>query len=109
MRRTRASEEVRREQILRAAFEVAAGEGLAGLTLRAVAREAGLSHALVLFHFKRKELLLQELLRWLLDTTSVLDVSEDIARFPRALDRLHALLQQEMARLSHDPRHIRLF
>jgi TetR/AcrR family transcriptional regulator, transcriptional repressor of bet genes len=108
-RRTRASEEVRRAQILEAAFEVAAKEGLAGLTVRAVAAEAGLSHALVLFHFKRKELLLQELLRWLLETTSVLKVSEDIARFPRALDRLHALLQQEMARLSHDPRHIRIF
>ncbi|MQA91526.1 MAG: TetR family transcriptional regulator [Gemmatimonas sp.] len=109
MGRTRAPEEVRREQILQAAFEVAARDGLAGLTVRAVAVEAGLSHALVLFHFKRKELLLQELLGWLLETTAVLEVSEDIARFPRALDRLHALLQQEMSRLSHDPRHIRLF
>jgi TetR/AcrR family transcriptional regulator, transcriptional repressor of bet genes len=109
MRRTRASEEVRREQILRAALEVAAKEGLAGLTVRAVATEAGLSHALVLFHFKRKKLLLQELLRWLLDSTSVMEVPEDIARFPRALDRLHALLRQEVARLSHDPRHIRVF
>ena len=106
---TRASEEVRRDQILRAAFEVAAKGGLPGLTVRGVAAEAGLSHALVIFHFKRKELLLQELLDWLLQTTSVLDVSEDIARFPRALDRLHALLQQEMTRLSHDPRQIRIF
>lgn len=109
MRTRRAPEEVRREQILQAAFEVAAKEGLAGLTVRAVAAKAGLSHALVLFHFKRKALLLQELLGWLLETTSVLEVSEDIAHFPRALDRLHALLQQEMARLSHDPRHIRVF
>jgi AcrR family transcriptional regulator len=109
MARTRAPEEVRRQQILRAAFEVAARAGLAGVTLRAVAAEAGLSHALVLFHFKRKDVLLQDLLEWLLVTTSVLEVSEDIARFPRALDRLHALLQQEMSRLSHDPRHIRVF
>ncbi len=109
MGRKRAPEEARREQILRATFEVAARNGLAGWTIRGVAEEAGLSHALVLFHFKRKELLLQELLGWLLETTSVLKVSEDIARFPRALDRLHALLQQEMSRLSHDPRHMRLF
>ena len=105
----RAPEDVRREQILRAAFEVAAREGLEGLTIRAVAGEAGLSHTLVLFHFGRKERLLEELLVWLLATTSVLHVSEDIARFPRALDRLHALLQQEMARLSHEPRQTRLF
>jgi TetR/AcrR family transcriptional regulator, transcriptional repressor of bet genes len=109
MRRTRAPEGVRRGQILAAAFEVAAREGLAGLTVRAVAAEAGLSHALVLFHFKRKDLLLQELLDLLLRTTSVLEVSEDIASLPRALDRLHALLQQEMSRLSQDPRHLRLF
>jgi TetR/AcrR family transcriptional regulator, transcriptional repressor of bet genes len=104
-----AAEAVRRAQILRAAFEVAAREGLGGLTVRAVAAEAAVSHALVLFHFKRKERLIDELLDWLIATTSVLEVSEDIARFPRALDQLHALLQQEMARLSHQPRHIRLF
>jgi AcrR family transcriptional regulator len=109
MGRTRAPEEVRREQILRAAFDVAAKNGLSALTVRAVALEAGLSHSLVLFHFKRKDLLVRELLGWLLATTSVLEVSEDIARFPRALDRLYALLQQEMSRLSNDPRHIRLF
>lgn len=105
----RASEDVRREQILRGAFEVASREGIGGLTIRAVAAEAGLSHALVLFHFERKERLVHELLDWLIETTSVLHVSEDVARFPRALDRLHALLQQEMARLSREPRHTRLF
>lgn len=38
---------------------------------------------------------------------AVLHVSEDSARFPRALDRFHALLQQETARLAHEPRHRR--
>jgi TetR/AcrR family transcriptional regulator, transcriptional repressor of bet genes len=109
MARKTAPEEVRREQILRAAFEVAAREGIAGLTVRAVAVEAGISHALVLFHFERKERLVHELLDWLIATTATLHLSEDIARFPRALDRLHALLQQEMARLTHEPRRIRLF
>ncbi|HEU4456705.1 MAG TPA: TetR/AcrR family transcriptional regulator [Longimicrobium sp.] len=105
----RASEDVRREQILRAAFEVASREGIGGLTVRAVAAEAEVSHALVIFHFQRKERLVHELLDWLIETTSVLRVSDDIAHFPRALDRLHALLQQEMSRLSHQPRHTRLF
>jgi TetR/AcrR family transcriptional repressor of bet genes len=101
--------DVRREQILQAAFEVAAGEGLGKLTIRAVAARARVSHGLVLFYFRRREALVHELLEWLLATTSVLYVSEDVALFPRALDRLHALLQQEMARLSREPAHTRLF
>jgi TetR/AcrR family transcriptional regulator, transcriptional repressor of bet genes len=105
----RASEAERREQILRGAFEVASREGIGSLTIRAAAAEAKVSHALVIFHFQRKERLVHELLDWLIEATSVLHVSEDVARFPRALDRLHALLQQEMARLSHQPRHVRLF
>lgn len=109
MVRRRASEKERREQILGAAFEVAARDGVAGLTVRAVAAQAELSHALVLFHFGRKEHLLQELLEWLLATTSVFDVPEDVFSFPDALDRLYALLQQEMVRLTHEPRHVRLF
>ena len=105
----RAPMDVRRGQIVEAAFEVASREGIGGLTIRAVAAEAGLSHALVVHYFERKERLVHALLDWLIETTSVLRVSDDVAAFPRALDRLHALLQQEMARLSHQPRHTRLF
>lgn len=99
----------RREQLLRAAFEVARREGIPGVTVRAVAARAGVSHALVLFHFRRKDALLRGLLDWLLADMAVLHMSEDIAAFPRSLDQLHALLQQEMARLSEQPEHTRLF
>ena len=109
MARKRAPEDVRREQILQGAFEVASREGIGRLTIRAVAAEAEVSHALVVHYFRRKDRLIYALLDWLIETTSVLHVSDDIARFPRALDRLHALLQQEMARLGHQPRHTRLF
>jgi AcrR family transcriptional regulator len=109
MRRTREPEEARREQILMAAFAVASRDGISGLTVRAVAAEAGISHALVLFHFGRKERLVRGLLEWVIGGTAVLHISEDIARFPHARDRLHALLQQEMSRLSHQPQHTRLF
>jgi len=67
------------------------------------------SHALVLFHFGRKNRMVRELLDWVIAHTAVLHISEDIARFPHARDRLHALLQQEMVRLSHQPDHTRLF
>ena len=109
MGRERKPEDERREQILQAAVAVAGQEGVEGLTVRAVAAEAGVSHALVLFYFGRKERLVLELLDWAMATTAVLHVSEDVAQFPYARDRLHALLQQEMARLSHQPRQTRLF
>jgi TetR/AcrR family transcriptional regulator, transcriptional repressor of bet genes len=108
-KRTRIPEEARREQILEAAFHVACRESIGKLTVRAVAAEAGVSHALVLFHFGRKERLVHDLLDWVLDSTSVLHISEDIARFPHARDRLTALLEQEMSRQSHQPEYTRLF
>lgn len=109
VRRKRALAGVRREQILSAAFEVASRVGVANLTIRGVATEVGVSHALVLYHFGRKDDLLHGLLEWLIEATSVLELSEDISRFPRAIDRLHAQLQQEMVRISCQTRHVRLF
>jgi AcrR family transcriptional regulator len=109
MRKRRVQEDVRRDQILGAAFAVACRQGIGGLTVRAVATQAGVSHALVLFHFGRKDRLVNELLDWVIAGTAVLHISDDVARFPHARDRLHALLQQEMTRLSHQPDHTRLF
>lgn len=108
-RAKRMSENARREQILEAAFAVACRSGIGGLAVRAVAAEAGVSHALVLFYFRSKEAVLHGLLNWLIADMAVLHVSEDIASFPHARDRLHALMQQEMARLSRQPEHTRLF
>jgi AcrR family transcriptional regulator len=109
MRGKRVPEAMRREQILEAAFAVACREGIGRLSVRAVAAEARVSHALVLFHFGRKDSLVHELLEWVIAGMAVLHISDDVAHFPHARDRLHALLQQEMARLSHTPEHTRLF
>jgi TetR/AcrR family transcriptional regulator, transcriptional repressor of bet genes len=108
-RTKRVPEKERREQILTAAFRVACGAGIAKLTVRAVAAEAQISHGLVLFHFGSRDRLVHGLLDWVIEGTTVLHISEDVARFPHARDRLHALLQQEMARLSHQPDQTRLF
>lgn len=105
----RAPEQERRDQIMRAAYDVALREGIDGVTLRAVAAEAALSHGLVIFYFKQKDQLIGALLDRVLATTAMLDVSEDVARLPGAPDRLRALLRQELARLAHEPRDIRLF
>jgi len=99
----------RRSQIIAAAYDVAAAHGLDGLTVRRVAAKAGVSPGLVLFHFQAKDQLVVELLDWLLETTTVLHVSDKIARIPSPLDRLLALLQQEMNRLSSEPRRMLVF
>ncbi|HEV2180028.1 MAG TPA: TetR/AcrR family transcriptional regulator [Gemmatimonadaceae bacterium] len=106
---TKAPEEERRSQILTAAFDVAARRGLDGLTTRLVAQRAQWSAGLVPFHFKTKEHLLVALLDWLLSSTTVLHVTDDIAGIPEPLARFLALLEREMHRLSSEPRRIRLF
>ena len=78
----KAPETERRAQIMRAAFEVAARDGLEGLTVRKVATRARLSSGLVLFHFSTKEQLIVALLDWVLATTTVLHITEDIASIP---------------------------
>jgi len=105
----KAPEATRRDQILKAAYEVALGKGIDGLTMRAVAARAKLSHGLVHFHFKDKAQLVSALLDRVLATTTVLHVPAVIAHIPRAQDRLRALVRQEMDRLAKEPRGIRLF
>jgi TetR/AcrR family transcriptional regulator, transcriptional repressor of bet genes len=105
----KAPETARREQILQAALAVALRRGIEGLTVRAVAAEARLSHGLVHFHFERKERLVLALLDWVLEATLTLPPSAEPARTPDPLQRLRTLLRREMERLSHEPALTRLF
>lgn len=57
--------DARRQQLIEATIAVIATRGLARLTLTDVARAAGISHGLVLFHFDSKENLLAETLAYL--------------------------------------------
>src|SRR5512132_1510953 len=102
MPRRRAPGSVRRSQIIAAAYSIAAARGLDGLTVRRVAAKAGVSTGLVLFHFETKEHLVIALLDWLLETTTVLHVGDEIARIASPLERLVGLLRQEMDRLSSE-------
>ena len=95
----RASETLRRQQILQAAHQVALRQGIDGLTVRAVAARARLSHGLVLFHFKRKDQLVSALLDRVLAATLTLQVTEEVARTGRPLDRLRALLLGPVPRI----------
>jgi TetR/AcrR family transcriptional regulator, transcriptional repressor of bet genes len=102
-------EESRREDILRAAYDVAARHGIEALTLRAVAERADVSHGTVLFHFRRRDELVATLLDRVLYATVVLRVPEDVAGLTRPSEQLGALLNFEMERLSEESRHFRLF
>ncbi len=93
------SEVLRREQIVQAAFRVAAREGLEQLTVRLVANEAELSTGLVFFHFKSKDALLLALLDWLLDSLFEHWKASD-ALSPT--ERLLALIQLDLQDLSPD-------
>ena len=105
---TKASEAIRRGQILDAAYHVAAKRGLQGTRIQEVAARAGVSHGLVLFYFKSKRGLVLALLDWLLTTTTDLQLGADVLRLTTPLARLRALMRQEMSRLSSEPLRIRL-
>jgi TetR/AcrR family transcriptional regulator, transcriptional repressor of bet genes len=65
-RRTAAPEE-RRQQLIEATIRCVANRGLAQTTIATVAREAGLSQGIINLHFRSKDRLLIETLRYLAD------------------------------------------
>lgn len=106
---TKIAEAVRREQIIAAAYAIAAKHGLNAVTIRVVALRADTSPGLVIFHFGTKDDLILAVLDWVLRTTTAVSVGPDIEAIPDPLERLIALLRQEMARLSREPQAIRVF
>ena len=104
----KASVESRREDIMGAAYDVAARQGLEALTLRSVAARADVSHGTVVFHFKRKRELVTSLVERVLYATAVLRIPDAVAQITRPSERMDALLRAEMDRLSTEPRHFRL-
>src|SRR5439155_12175051 len=86
----KAPEEHRRKDILRAAYDVAARHGVEGVTVRAVAGRAAVSHGTVLFHFNRRDELIASLLDRVLDATTVLRIPAEAERLTRPAQRLRA-------------------
>ena len=70
-----------RQQILHAAFALIRREGVARLTIEAVAQEAGLSKGGVLYHFRSKESLIR---RWSTSLVERFDADIETARRRRA-------------------------
>jgi AcrR family transcriptional regulator len=103
-------EEQRREAMLRAAFAVAEREGLAGVTARAVAKQAGVSSGLVFFHFQSVDGLLAALLDWLLAHTFVAaELPARPAPGSSAATRMLAAVRRDLDALPRARRRVELF
>lgn len=105
----RASEEERFQQILKAALRVATRDRLDQLTIRSVAKEAGVSAGLVLFHFTSKEVLLRELLHWLLGITVVVRTPPELLALPHPSQRLLMVLRQALHDVAQQRARLELF
>src|SRR5262245_41239470 len=106
---TKIAEALRREQIISAAYQLARRGGLRAVTVRDVARKGGMSTGLVLFHFGTKERLILALLDFVVGKTTTLTLGPDVQQITSPLDRLIALLRQEMQRLSTESARNRIF
>lgn len=106
----RGTEEERREEILRAAYAVAARDRLAGVSARAVAAEAGVSTGLIFFYFETIDRLLIELLDWLLARTLVAgELSEPPASAADASARMMAVIGRDLEQLPRQRERVELF
>jgi TetR/AcrR family transcriptional regulator, transcriptional repressor of bet genes len=106
----RGTEEERREEILRAAYAVAARDRLAGVTARAVAAEAGLSSGLVFFYFETIQGLLIELLDWLLERTIVAGELDELRSAPGTpAERMMVVIRRDVERLPRQRERVELF
>ena len=86
--------EVRREQLVHATMKSIARNGLSGTTMAEVTRLAGLSLGIANLHFKSKEKLLIETLRYM--TGEYHEGQQEIlegARYPTVAEKIEALLQ----------------
>ncbi len=106
---TRIAENARREQIVAAGYAVASKRGLRAVTVRDVARTAGVSAGLVIFHFGTKDRLVLALLDWVVANTVSLTVGPEIVAIADPLDRLIGVMRQETMRLASEPSRNRLF
>lgn len=89
------SRNARRSQLIDSTIETLAARGYSRTTLTEVARTAGLSHGLVLFHFETKEKLLSETLAFLAEEYRQNWTDALSAAGPDPADQLEALIEAD--------------
>lgn len=91
----KATRDVRRQQLIDATIRVLGQKGFAALTVADVAKTAGLSAGIVIFHFTSKDGLLAEVLRYLAEDFRQNWQRAIAAAGPAPADRLEALLMSD--------------
>ena len=91
----KASRDVRRQQLIDSTIKVLGQKGYAALTVADVAKAAGLSSGIVIFHFTSKAELLSEVLRFLASEYRQHWEAAMERAGPTPADRLQALLQAD--------------
>lgn len=94
-RRT-ASREKRRQQLIDATIKCIARKGLGGTTIGDVAKAAGLSQGIVNLHFKSKDKLLEDTLRYLANEYKTQFNNALQQSRPEAADQLRALMAHDL-------------
>lgn len=94
--RRKAPRSFRREQLIEATISTLARRGMAQTTLGDVAREAGVSHGLINFHFQSKDRLLAETLAFMSDQHRDMWTAALAEAGPDPAARLNALILAEL-------------
>ncbi len=102
-RRT-ASKEARRQQLIEATIKCISKRGIGSTTLGDVAKEAGLSQGIVNLHFKSKDNLFSETLRFLAEEYKSLFEKTLDKSGPGAADKLLALMELDLRPSVCDPK-----
>lgn len=89
------SRAARRQQLIEATIDTIAAQGYARTTLTDVARQAGISHGLVNFHFETKERLLNETLQYLAEEYRQNWTAALAAAGPSPAEQLDAMLRAD--------------
>ncbi len=98
--------ETSRKQILASAVSTIAAHGLGSMTLDRVAEKAGISRALVIFHFKSKDNLILEVLEYLSHrySTGWLEIVE--AETESSMSKLFQLIEYDISFAYENPKYV---
>jgi AcrR family transcriptional regulator len=102
----RVGREQRRQQLIDATMKVLSRKGFAQTTLSDVAKEAGVSHGLVIFHFDSKEKLLTETLLFMAEEYRANWESALAQAGPSAAEQLDALIRADYEPSICTPEHL---
>jgi AcrR family transcriptional regulator len=96
-----------REEILEAARRVLMRDGIAGTTLTAVAKEAGLTKAALYYYFESKDAMLFELMLRVLER-EVTALETAVSATDNGAEALRAIIETTVARFARQPDDFRL-